>query len=112
MESDLQGLHGWISTGGPASADWTPTIEPLGLPINQYFRDSPSHIGTGINVLVKMSEQCCCHHFLTSETQTVKSASTSSHRFNVHPHRGQHDRSISLFEKKNETLQHKSDGST
>lgn len=30
------------------------------------------------------------------DTETVKSASTSSHRFNVHPHRGQHDRSISL----------------
>lgn len=51
MESDLQGLRGWISTGGP---DWTPTIEPRGLPINQYFRDSPAHIGTGINVPVKM----------------------------------------------------------
>lgn len=69
MESDLQGLRGWISTGGPASADRTPTIEPRGLLMNQYFRDSPSHIGTGINVPVKMEEQCCCHHFLTSETQ-------------------------------------------
>lgn len=44
MESDLQGLQGWISTGGPASAGPTPTIE-VDLPINQDLRDSAPHIG-------------------------------------------------------------------